>query len=354
MNKIYKVLLVVLIFLSAVLFYMNVKSPVKVALIGNFEEERYSFATSSIIAGRIAEKSINDSLGIKGKNTELIVKDDDFKNPEDIVAFLKKNKIQAIITTAASNNLLNLKPHLDENKILCISVGATSENLSKQDDSIYKILPNDEEEIKTFLKHLDKDKIEKNIALIYDKSNLEYKQSIEGAIEKLGGKVVFQEGWDKDSVSYTPSNIEAIKDKPILILSTARHTAFIVQKLKSYGIKDKIFGTSWSGDDYLLSYGGRAVEGFIFTTSVDFSNEDKDTLELSKNLKEYEKNNGLIPNGVSKAYNIIRKVFEYKYEQHSTLKEAIDRSGFFDVYGDSKEKEMVFTIKNGQFVKLGE
>lgn len=353
MKKIYTVLLLIVIVLSVVLFYINLTSPIKIALISNFEDERYSFSTSSIIAGRIAESDINKSNGIRGKKTELVVRDDDFKKPEDTVKFLKDNKIEVIITTEASKDLLQLKPYLEQNKIACISVGATSTSLSGQNDYIYRMLPDDEKEVKAFFDWLAASNMDKNIVLIYDKSNLEYKNSIESSITKLGGRIVFQESWGEDSVNYIPSNPQVMKDNPILILGAPRHTALVVQKLREFGVKSRIFGTSWSGDSYLLSYGGRPVDGFTLTTPVDFSSSDKKALELANKLKVYKKGTGLIPNGVYEAYKIIKKAYEDKYEQHITLKEALDKSDYFDKYGDSKDKELIFTVKNGEFVKVG-
>jgi hypothetical protein len=122
-------------------------------------------------------------------------------------------------------------------------------------------------------------------------------------------------------------------------------------KLKQQGVSNNIFGMSWSGDDYLLSYGGRAVDNFILITPVDFS--ENESSELSVKLSEYRKKNGLIPNGVYNAYNIIKKAYEDRQEQHITLKDALDKVGSFDKYGDSKGNEYILKIKDGQYTKLG-
>jgi ABC-type branched-subunit amino acid transport system substrate-binding protein len=353
MKKIYIVLLGVLIVLSTALFYMNLKKPVKVALIGNFAEERYSFATSSIIAGRIAEKEINDSSGIRGKKTELVIKEDDFSDPKSTIDYLISNRIEVIITTAGSKDLLKLKQYLDNNRIACISVGATSASLNKQNDYIFRILPDDEKEVEIFLDYLEMKNISKDIALVYDKSNMEYKNSVEQTIKKLGGSISFQEAWEGDSLNYSPSNIEAMRDKPILVLSSARQTAFIVQKLKKYGFTNNLFGMSWSGDEYLLSYGGRPIENFTFISPTDFSGGDNQTAKLEERLKIYQKKTGVIPNGIYKAYNLIKKAYIYRQEYHISLKEALDKTKVLDEYGDSIDKELIFTVRNGEFVKIG-
>jgi branched-chain amino acid transport system substrate-binding protein len=353
MKKIYVGLLVVLILLSTALFYINVNKPIKIALIGNFEEERYSFATSSIIAGRIAENDINTKAGIRGKKTELIIKEDTFDNPEATIKFLLDNKIETVITTAPSQSLVKLKPLLDKNRIVCLAVGSTSGSLSGIDDYIFRILPDDGKEAKAFVDYIEKTEMSKELVLIYDKTNMETKQSIEQKIESLGAKIIYQESWDGDSLSYVPANQDIMRNKPILIISSARHTAFLVQKLRQQGINSKIYGTSWSGDDNLLSYGGRAVEDLTIITPVDLSEEGNKNSELSEKLISYRKGNGLIPNGVYKAYGIIKKAYEDRYEQHITLKAALDKSDSFDKYGDSTDKEYILKIKNGQYTKVG-
>lgn len=354
MNKrIYVGLLIVLILLSTTLFYMNINRPIKIALIGNFEEERYSFATSSIIAGRIAENDINVKTGIRGKKTELIIKEDSFDNPEATIKFLLDNKIEAIITTAPSQSLLKLKPLLDKNEIVCVAVGSTSASLSRIDDYIFRILPDDDREAKALLEHIEAAEPSKDIVLIYDKSNMETKESIEKSLEALGARVIYQEGWEGDSLDYSPSNTAIMKDKPVLIVSSARHTAFVVQKLRMHGVTSSAFGLSWSGDNNLLSYGGKAVEDFTLITPVDLSEEANQNSELSEKLSDYRKKNGLIPDGVYKAYTIIKKAYEDRQEQHITLKAALDKGESFDKYGDSIEKEYIIKVKAGQYTKVG-
>ncbi|MBL4936477.1 amino acid ABC transporter substrate-binding protein [Clostridium sp. YIM B02515] len=362
MKKIYMVLLAALIIFSTALFYINLKTPIKIALIGNLEEEKYNFSTSSIIAGRIAEKEINEKQGIKGRKTQLIIRSDDFKKPEETIKFLKENNIEAIISTSSSEEILRIKPYLDKNKIICFSLGATSSELSFKDDYIYSMLPNDEEEVKTFVDHLSTNNLPKDIVIISTSSNVEYKNSIEKNIKKVGGNVAFEELWTDNSIKYTPTNIEGMKGKTILILSSARDTAIILQKLNNYGLVKNAFGLSWSGDENLIFYGGKPVQDFKFITPVDFAQSSSKYGKLADKLKDYEKSNGLLPAGVYEAYNIFKNAYGYKRDKHITLKEAIDITKSYDglnsdillnKYGDYEGKEYIFTVKDGKFTKLG-
>lgn len=362
MKKVYIILLLILIILSVGLFYTNFKNPIKIALLGNFEEERYNFETSSVIAARIAEKDINDKQGIRGRNIELVIKSDDFNNPEATVNYLVKNKIEAIITTATSEEIVKLKPYLDKNKIVCISVGATSSTLNNQNDYIYRVLPDDSKEIMTLFDYINKNNIKKDFAVIYSNSNEQYKDSIVKNIEKLNGKVSLEETFSNESVNYTPSNIEAFRDKTVLILASARDTAFVLQKLSLSGIVNNIFGLNWSGDKNLIYYGGRAAQNFKFITPVDLTESSGKYGEFSQKLNEYKEDNGLIPKGVYDAFVIFKKGYEDKYEKHITLKEAIDKNNtyegldskfMFNSYGDAQGAEYMFTVKDAKFIKLG-
>lgn len=362
MKRIYLFFILVLAALCTVLFLKNIKNPVKIALIGNFEEERYNFETNSIIAARIAEKDINSANGIMGKKTELIIKNDDFSDIEKTMKFIKDNEIDAIITTAESRELVKLKKGLDENKVVCISVGATADSLSRKNDYIYRIFPDDEKEIQYLLKYLDSNNLNKDIVIIHKNSNLEYEKSVENNIKKFGSRVALVENITNDSVDYIPQNVDAMKGKSILILASARESALIAQKLRKYDVNENLFGLSWSGDFNLKSYGGTAVEGFRFITPVDFSQSGGEYAELTGKLREYNKENGIIPSGVYEAYMLIKKASEEKADKHITLKEALDRikeyegaSGIssYDECGDSKGKEYIFAMENGQFTKLG-
>lgn len=358
MKKFYSILILGLVGLAVVLFYRSIASPINVALIGNFEEERYNFETNSIIAARIAEKDINYKNGIRGKATRLIIRNDDFTNIEETVKFLKDNKVEAVITTATSNDLVKLKSKFDENKIVCLSVGATASTLSGQNDYIYRIFPDDKKEVKKLLEYLEANNTASEICIIYSSSNLEYKNSVERNIKEFGGKILFSESHSSNALEYVPGNIELMKGKPILIVASARETGIVLQRLKKYGIEGNNFGLSWSADYNLRSYGGRAAESFIFTNPIDFLGSDADCRHLTEELKKYNKDNGLIPSGIYKAYMVLKKAYEGRQDKHITLKEALDSiheyEGLsFDEYGDSKEEQYIFTLEEGQFVKLG-
>jgi branched-chain amino acid transport system substrate-binding protein len=360
MKKVYSLLLVALILLSSILFYKSFTNPIKIALIGNFEEERYDFSTSSIIAARIAEKDINDKLGIRGRKTQLIVKNDDFTNPQQIIEFLKGNKIEAIITTATSQELLNIKSYLDDNKIICVTAGATSTEFSKQDDYMYSLMSDDEKEVDTFSKYLIENNLSRDIIIIYSKDNVEYKKSVEKNLKKLGNTIASEDTWEGNSVQYSPKNIEVMKDKTILILASARDTAFILQKLSMSGVKSNAFGLSWSGGENLKSYGGRVIEGFKFVTSVEFDKAEGIYGELTKKLQDYGKDNGLLSRNVYEAYNILKKAYEVKYEEHVDLKSALDSIKVFnnlseelkfDKYGDISRMNFMYTVQDGKFIR---
>lgn len=362
MKKLYIALLLILIIFSVGLFYINIKNPIKVALLGKFEEERYDFETSSVIAARIAEKDINDKQGIRGKKIEVVIKNDDFSSPDATVKYLLKNKIEAIITTATSEELVKLKPYLDKNKIICISVGATSSLLNNENDYIYRVLPDDSNEVKTLFNYLDKNNINKDFAIIYSELNKQYKDSIIKNIIDLNGKVSLEETFGNYPLTYRPSSINDFKNKTVLLLASARDSAIVVQKLNAAGITNNIFGLNWSGDKNLVYYGGRAVENFKFITPVNLTEDSGKYGEFTKKLQEYKKNNGLIPYGVYDAFVILKNGYEDKYKNHITLKEAIDSNhtfqdidGKFELnsYGDAQGDEYIFTVKDSQFIKIG-
>lgn len=363
MKKIYLIFTLGLVGLCIILFYRTLTDPIKIAIIGNFQEERYNFETNSIIAARIAEKDVNVGNSVRGRKTKLIIRSDDFADVKATEDFLLKNKVDAVITSALSSDLIKLKPVFDENKIVCLSTGATTSTLSGQDDYIYRVIPDDKKEVNKLLRYLEGNYKKKELTIIYTTSNEEYKKSVEKSIESLGGKITLSESSSEEPLNYVPKNIEAMKNNPVLILASARDTAIIVQRLKKYGIEGNNVGMSWSGDYNLRSYGGKAIEGFKFVNPVDFSKTDGIYGQLTEKLKEYSKENGIIPSGVYEAYLIIKEAYEVKQSRHITLKQALDsikeykysnEKTIFDKYGDSTGEEYIFTLKDGQFIKVEE
>lgn len=365
MKKVYIILTSFLMILSISLFYAGMRKPIKIALIGNFEEERSGFEASSIIPARIAEKDINSKLGILGRSTELVIINSDFKNPEEIIESLRKENIEAVITTASSSDLSILKPYLDKNRIVAISATATSHFLSSSKDYLYKMPPDDSREVSALLRYLDKSKVGKKFAVISQENNKEYANSVEDIILSKGGQVSYKDNIVGDSMVYVPKNLKGIQECDVLlILAAPKNTAFLLQNLRKNNVTTPIVGLSWCGDYNLLYYGGKALENFVFVTPIDFTLKTGKYDMLTKKLEgTYNKKNGLIPVGVYEAYTILSQAYSEKFKSHLTLKEALDKNNIytgindekkFDEYGDSLGAEYIFTIKDGDFVKLEE
>ncbi len=365
MKRVYVYLAILLTLLSGAFIFIKINAPIKIALVGDFEEERSAFDATSILASRIAEQEIN-RRGILDKKIEVVIKNTDFKNLDKLFNDIKKEKIEIIISTGNSENLKSIEPYLKKLNIMCISPNATSIFMSQKDNNIYKILPDDSKEINKLMEYLDYNNIPKEFYVIYNKDNISYVNSVKEEIKAQKGKIIGENTWNDYCELYEIKNIETIKKSPgVLILSSATESAFIVQKLRMAGINDKlIIGFSWNGDFKLIENGGNAVEGVKIITPIDLSEESNRYERLNSKLKEFDKHNSMIAAGTYEAVMVAGQAYEYKLKHHCTLKEAFDKKKIyelwedntivFDKYGDSQREEYLFYIKDHQFSKMEE
>lgn len=363
MKKVYGLLIILLTLLFGVFILLKINTPVKIALIGDFEEERNSFCTTSLFAARIAEEQINKDKGIFGRKIKIIIKDTNFSDTKNLFDELKKENVELIISTATSENLVKIRPFLKDYNMICLSANATATSLSATEDNIYKLLPDDAEEVQALFKHLDKNNIEKNFTIVYNKDNKEYVTSVENEILKRGGRISYKITWQNHyemfEVNYPQ---EIMNSSAILTLCSATESAFVAQKLNMIGIKNKpIFSFSWSGDYNLIEYGGKSIEGFTLVTPVDISSKYGQYDALEKELTSFNKKNSMITATTYEAILIARDIYEEKFTKHKSLKSILsDREAFegieskitFDKYGDSKRKEYILRVNQGEFSKV--
>ena len=363
MKKIYGLLAILLTLLFGVFILLKINTPVKIALIGDFEEEGNSFCTTSLFAARIAEGQINKDKGIFGRKIKIIIKNTNFSDTETLFEELKKENVELIISTATSENLVKIEPFLKKYDMICISANATATSLSGIEDNIYKLLPDDAEEVQALFDHIEKANIEKNFTIIYNKENKEYVTSVENEIVKRGGRISYKITWQEHYELFQANYPQEIANSSaILTLCSATESAFVAQKLNMIGIKNKpIFSFSWSGDYNLIDYGGKSIEGFTVVTPIDISSKYGHYDELEKELARFNKKNSMITATTYEAIYIARDIYGEKFTKHKSLKSILsDREGFegieskisFDKYGDSKRKEYILRVNKGEFSKV--
>lgn len=364
MRKVYVILIILLSLLFGAFIFVKINAPIKIALIGDFIDEKNSFQTTSIVSARIAQDEINKSGGILGKQVKIIIKQSDLSDIEGMLKELSKERVELVISTFSSENLKKLQPYLDKYNIVCLSANATSTSMSKTIDNVYKLLPDDTKEVERLMKYLKDNKISPNFQVVYDVLNKEYVKSVEQELASQGGTILNKRPWDEN---YDLDNKELSKgmdaNNPILIVTSSTDTAFIIQKLKYQGINnDNFIGFSWNGDFNVIKYGGRAVEGFKVVTPIDINPYSERYKNLNEKLKEYGKSNSMVVSTVYEAIMISRQIYDYHIKTHTSIKETLQNNReynlwgsekvVFDNYGDSQREEHVFKVSNGNFHML--
>ena len=356
------------IFIFVVIHYKN---PIKVGFCGVLSGIPSELGISARNGLKIAFDNINKHGGIKGRKLELIIKDDE--NNEDtglqVVKEFHKEKVVAIlghITSAATGKSFE---YINKNKILMISPTVSSSLYDDKDDYFIRVVSSSKVQSEHLAKKMIKDKKER-VIVIYDLKNRLYTEStfnnFKFYFENMGGKIL------KSVTFYSGENNgfydmikELIQYKPdsFLLITNGIDTANICQQIRKFDKSLNIYAAFWAMTEDLLIYGGRAVEDIYIFGELDINDNSKEYVEFKEQYLDRYK---VIPSfSAIYAYEAANLLFlalkKSKKWDADSLKETIlkikefnglQKKYIINQYGDTYRDYFLFTVKNGEFIKL--
>jgi len=350
---------------------IHYKNPIKVGFCGVLSGIPSELGISARNGLKIAFDNINKHGGIKGRKLELIIKDDE--NNEDtglqVVKEFHKEKVVAIlghITSAATGKSFE---YINKNKILMISPTVSSSLYDDKDDYFIRVVSSSKVQSEHLAKKMIKDKKER-VIVIYDLKNRLYTEStfnnFKFYFENMGGKIL------KSVTFYSGENNgfydmikELIQYKPdsFLLITNGIDTANICQQIRKFDKSLNIYAAFWAMTEDLLIYGGRAVEDIYIFGELDINDNSKEYVEFKEQYLDRYK---VIPSfSAIYAYEAANLLFlalkKSKKWDADSLKETIlkikefnglQKKYIINQYGDTYRDYFLFTVKNGEFIKL--
>jgi len=235
-------------------------------------------------AAMLAVEQINASGGINGQPVELLVRDD--KGRAEVALLVDKdlidNGVVAIIGHYLSSLSVKVLPLLNDHRVLMISSGSTSSELTGQDDFFIRLMvPDDKRAVATVDMILERWKVKK-MAVIYDLSNPNYtipfSQHFQKNFEQKGGEITASIAFnsvDKYSASDIAGTTIDSGAEGVFLISNAINGALLSQHLRRINPEIQITAAAWafSEPDFIRN-GGKAVEGI--SCLVEFDPEASD------------------------------------------------------------------------------
>ena len=343
------------------------KIPVRIGFVGGLTGRLSDLGIAGRNGAQLAIENINRSGGIKGRQVELIIKNDE-QNAEialKVAQELINENVVAIIGHMTSSMSLAVLPLINENSIVMVSPTTSTNKLTDIDDYFFRVIPPNRSEIEHLTKVANKDLGLSEIAVIYDISNKGFTEgwynAFKNEFENRGGQVV-------KTVSFTSSKntslleiaeeITATKPAGLVIIAGALDAAGICQQIQKLGHTLPIFSTGWALSEEFIRQGGTAVNNVIFSQIYNKQSQNKLFLEFKRNFVQRF---GREPDfGSALAYEATQIVLDalIRVKETGNLKQAIlERQSYnglqgditFGKYGDVERQRILVTVKNRQF-----
>ncbi|MBI2432489.1 MAG: ABC transporter substrate-binding protein [Candidatus Hydrogenedentes bacterium] len=221
----------------------------------------------------LALDHIRKQAGINGREVVLIY-GDDAGLPREGISVLRKfidvDHIDALTGVANSSVALAFIPIINEEKLLFISSGASSPELTGASPYFFRTWPSDIAEALAMAKYAREEMKLESVACLY--INNDYGTGLVGpfteALEKRGGKVIGSESFEQNTTDVRAqlTKVKALQPQAIYLAGNPREMARCITQARELGINTQFLSISTLNDKEVLSTVSQTdLEGTIIT-----------------------------------------------------------------------------------------
>jgi branched-chain amino acid transport system substrate-binding protein len=203
---------------------------------------------------------------------------DDAQDPDTARAAVEElvaAGVVAILGHATSAMAEVTLPIVDRERVLMISPTVSADAFEGKDDWFVMLHPSARRAAAVLAEHAHARASLRRAAVVYDVANRTFSESwlngFREAFEGRGGRVVAAVPFSSGHVpSYGQLAAAALAERPdaILLVAGALDTAAVAQQIRKRSGDVRILGTDWGFTHDVLTHGGSAVEGALFTQKV--------------------------------------------------------------------------------------
>lgn len=248
-----------------------------------------------------AVADINSKGGVKGRKLEMITMDTQ-ANPQ--VAINAVNKLISVekvpvFVTAWSSVVKAVAPISNRSKVLELSIGANSPDISKLGKYVYTTFPLADVDITALAKYTYKSLGKRRAALFYINNDTGtvaarvYRKNFEQA----GGKIVAFEAYEPKATDFTGALLKMRSANPdmVHIHGLVAETPQIIAQMRQLGMNQRVSTYSVGYNPKIIKQLGAAAEGLIVTSLAPGVAQNSN---VGPYLERWQKLEGRKPNGL--------------------------------------------------------
>ena len=298
MNKTIKIIIWLIVALIILLFAYQLfsrpveDSSIQIGFIGPLSGEMSDRGESAKKVINLAFEEINNAGGIDGKKIEVIYEDGGCNGKDAVKAMkrlIKNEKIKVVIGGLCSSESLAIVSVAEENKILLLSPGSSSSDLTNSSEYFIRTYPSDSIQGEVLSKIAYKDKQWKKVAFIQEQ--LDYPVSIFEAFQKsfesMGGEVIKEEFLVETS-DFSPPLTRLKSEDPDAIfinIETLPIIEIILKQIRDLKWELPLLVTDVIGNDIeIVEKNFELLEGAL-TAELSISTNNERFEQLSKNYE---------------------------------------------------------------------
>ena len=287
---------------------------------------------------KFAADEINAKGGVNGRKLELIYEDSKC-NPKEGNAAAQKlvniDKVKVIIGGACSGETMGAAPITEQNKVILISPSATSPDVTKAGDFVFRVAPSDAFAGIVASDYAFKDLNAKKAAIISETTD--YAQGLRKVFKenfaKLGGEIVADETYNQEDTDFRTqvTKVKAANPDVVYLLPQAPAKGILlVKQLKEAGFNKQLLTAEVIIGRNVIKENGAEMEGLIGVEQK-FDEKNPKAAALMAKYREQAKEEPPFPGYMSGAYDIVY-----------LLADAIGKNG----YDSEKIRDYLYAVKD--------
>lgn len=320
---------------------------------------------------KIAADEINAKGGVNGRKIELIYEDSKC-NPKDGNGAAQKlvniDKVKVIIGGVCSGETLGASPITETNKVILISPSATSPDITKAGDFVFRVAPSDAFAGVVASNYAFKDLKAKKAGIISETTD--YAQGLRRVFKenfaKLGGEIVADETYNPENTDFR-TQVAKVKvanpDVVYLLPQAPAKGVLLVKQLKEAGVKQQLLTAEVIIGRNVVKDNAAELGGLIGIEQK-FDEKNPKAAALMAKYRQEAKEEPPFPGYMSGAYDIVylladaigkygydgEKIRDYLY----AVKDYDGAAGriTIDENGDPIMEYSILQVKNGQVASV--